>query len=545
MYCLIMYGRGARLKLTRDGLKNEKDWQAAGITLPRFDIETMRARTAKSPRWVHFGAGNIFRGYIAALAQQLLERGRIDTGIIAYAPYDYELIRRIYDPYDNLTLQVLMNADGTYEHTVIAGVAEGLAGVRDKDWARLGAVFKNPSLQMVSFTITEKGYNLFGADGVLLPEVREDLANGPRRPGHTMAQAAALLYLRYLSGGYPVALVSMDNCARNGDRLRESVLTVACGWRGNRLVEDGFIDYLEDTRRVSFPWSMIDKITPRPSERVQKVLHNLGLESAEIIETSKHTFIAPFVNAEKPQYLVIEDSFPNGRPPLESVGVYLTDRATVEKAERMKVTACLNPLHTALAVFGCLLGYALIADEMKDSDLYRLVHHIGYGEGLPVVPDPGIIGPSAFIAEVIGERLPNPNLPDTPQRIATDTSQKVGIRFGETIKAYISRDGDAGRLVFIPLAIAGWCRYLMGIDDQGADMPLSPDPLLEQLTGCLSDVKLGEPQPEKIRPILSDKAIFGVDLYEAGLGLKIENYFAELSAGPGAVRKTLQKYLND
>ena len=89
MYCLIMYGRGARLKLTRDGLKNEKDWQAAGITLPRFDIETMRARTAESPRWVHFGAGNIFRGYIAALAQQLLERGRIDTGIIAYAPHGF------------------------------------------------------------------------------------------------------------------------------------------------------------------------------------------------------------------------------------------------------------------------------------------------------------------------------------------------------------------------------------------------------------------------------------------------------------------------
>ena len=87
------------------------------------------------------------------------------------------------------------------------------------------------------------------------------------------------------------------------------------------------------------------------------------------VETSKHTFIAPFVNAEGPQYLVVEDRFPNGRPALEKAGVYMTDRDTVNQTERMKVTTCLNPLHTALAVYGCLLGYRKIADEMKDPEL--------------------------------------------------------------------------------------------------------------------------------------------------------------------------------
>ena len=99
----------------------------------------------------------------------------------------------------------------------------------------------------------------------------------------------------------------------------------------------------------------------------------------------------------------------------------------------MKVTTCLNPLHTALAVYGCLLGYTLIADEMKDPDLKRLVERIGYTEGLPVVTDPGIIRPEAFLKEVLEQRLPNPFMPDTPQRIACDTSQKVPIRFGETV----------------------------------------------------------------------------------------------------------------
>ena len=185
-----------------------------------------------------------------------------------------------------------------------------------------------------------------------------------------------------------------------------------------------------------------------------------GIEGMAPIVTSKNTFIAAFVNAERPQYLVIEDKFPNGRPPLEKAGVYLTDRDTVNKTERMKVTTCLNPLHTAMSVYGCMLGYTLICDEMKDADIVALIKRLGYVEGLPVVVNPGILDPKAFIDEVVEQRLPNPFMPDAPQRIATDTSQKVGIRFGETIKSYIAEGRDpqhprfdparAGRLAALP-----------------------------------------------------------------------------------------------
>lgn len=102
----------------------------------------------------------------------------------------------------------------------------------------------------------------------------------------------------------------------------------------------------------------------------------------------------------------------------------------------MKVCTCLNPLHTALAVFGCLLDYNLISAEMKNETLVKLVEGIGYKEGLPVVVNPGILDPKEFIDTVLKVRVPNPFMPDTPQRIATDTSQKLAIRFGETIKAY-------------------------------------------------------------------------------------------------------------
>lgn len=126
--------------------------------------------------------------------------------------------------------------------------------------------------------------------------------------------------------------------------------------------------------------------------------------------------MAPFVNAEECQYLIIEDAFPNGKLPLDQCGIIYTSRETVDKVEKMKVCTCLNPLHTALAIYGCLLGYTLIADEMKNPLLKKMVEMIGYREGLPVVVDPGILDPKQFIDEVVTKRIPNPFMPDTPQR---------------------------------------------------------------------------------------------------------------------------------
>ena len=338
----------------------------------------------------------------------------------------------------------------------------------------------------------------------------------------------------------------MDNCSHNGEKLRGSVLEVVEAWQQNGLVDDGFVAYMQDEKRIAFPWSMIDKITPRPAKEVENALLADGIEDMEPIVTSRNTFIAPFVNAEIPQYLVVEDNFPNGRPALEKAGVYMTDRDTVNKTERMKVTTCLNPLHTALAVYGCLLGYTSIAAEMQDAELKGLIERIGYDEGMPVVTDPGIIKPADFIAEVVGQRFPNPFIPDTPQRIATDTSQKIPIRFGETIKSYIASDElDVKSLTFIPLAIAGWLRYLLGVDDKGETMEVSSDPMLETLQQQLAGIELGKPASvgDKLRPILSNEAVFAADLVACGLADKIEEMFGKLIAGPGAVRATLQEYL--
>ena len=215
--------------------------------------------------------------------------------------------------------------------------------------------------------------------------------------------------------------------------------------------------------------------------------------------------------------------------------------------EKMRVTICRNMHNADLAVYCCLLGDDSIAAEMKDPQLKALVEKIGYDEGIPVVVDPKILSPMDFIHEVIDQRLPNPFIPDMPQRIATDTSQKAPIRFGETIKSYVARpDLEVTDLTFIPLAIAGWLRYLLAVDEEGKPMECSPDPMLDTLQQQLSGVELGQPASASdgaLTPILSNPALFAADLVEIGLAAKVGGMLREMLAGPGAVRATLEKYL--
>ncbi len=538
------------LVLQKSDLKNRQKWTDAGIELPDFDIETVSATTKQSPAWIHFGAGNIFRGFIAELQQQLLNAKLAQTGIIAVVPFDYDIIERIFTPFDNLTLLAIMNADGTLRKKVIASVTEVLPAnsANKAAWERLCRIFTAPELQIVSFTITEKGYSLYGIDGNLTQIAENDMKNGNTKPVHTMSVITALLYERFKKNKAPLALVSMDNCSHNGETLKKSVCQIAQAWIKNGFVDAGFMDYLTDEQKIAFPWTMIDKITPRPATSVQKQLEALGITNIAPITTNRNSYTAPFVNAEPAQYLVIEDKFPAGRPAFEKLkdcGVFMTNRDTVNRVEQMKVTACLNPLHTALAVYGCLLGYKYIADEMKNPYLTKLIKRIGYDEGLPVVANPRIINPADFIEEVITKRLPNPNIPDTPQRIATDTSQKIPVRFVETIKSYISQNKPMDFFVGIPLAIAGWFRYLLAVDDNGNAFEPSSDPMLEDLQKALAGVRLGEQNTAKgvLPPLLKNKTLFGTDLTQTVLAQKIESYFIELTAGRGAVAKTLEKYV--
>ena len=485
-----------------------------GYVLPDYDVAALRARTLESPRWLHFGAGNLFRAMIAAGADTAIAGGALDTGLIACA--GSQTVADVYAPYDNLCVSVVLGADGSVKKQVVGCIA---AAIGTDDRQRLRALFRQPCLQLCSFTITEKGYH---------------------PAGEMMALLADLMRTRHESGGAPIALVSMDNCARNGDVLKRSLIEAA-----QNASDADFIAYLNDGAKVSFPWTMIDKITPRPDPAVAKMLADDGLSGMDIQITPRGAHIAPFVNAERVGYLVIEDDFPNGKPDLAACGFLLSSRETVAKSERMKVCTCLNPLHTALAIFGCLLGYTRIHEEMNDADLVALLNRLGYGESMPYVTNPGIIDPEAFLRTVIEERFPNPFMPDAPQRIAADTSQKLSIRFGETVKAHVS-GGGASDLCAIPLVFAAWIRYLTGIDDGGNLFERSPDPMLQSLQPIADHLRhVGADFDEStVAPLLRNADIFGVDLYESGLAPRVIADLRAMLGGNGAVRSLLHQTIS-
>lgn len=541
------------MTLYLDNRFKAEDWEKAGYQLPSSPAIDNVKKKILAPVWIHFGAGNIFRAFPAAVYQDLLDTGLAKTGIVVAEGFDHEIIEKAFRPWENRSILVSLKSDGSIDKRIIASIGEslmlkGIGGAEQgADGQRLQEIFTAASLQIISFTITEKGYSLRTNNGAFLEQVQSDMDSGPHKTDSLMGSITALLYQRFVAKAGPVAMLSMDNCSHNGEVLQKAILEIAGAWQTKGLVEESFINWLKNPQEVSFPWTMIDKITPRPDESVQKILEKDGFVDSQIIVTARSTWTSAFVNAEEAQYLVIEDSFPNGRPALEKAGILFTDRQTVDKVERMKVTTCLNPLHTALAVFGCLLGYTAIHREMKDPDLLALIRHIGYSEGLPVVVSQNILDPKEFIDDVLNRRLPNPFLPDSPQRIASDTSQKIPIRFGQTIIAWYKKQGTAENLQAIPLSLAGWLRYLCAKDDKLAEMPLSPDPLLHTLTPIFAQINLdGKLSPQEaaniLQPVLSRTDLFGMNLYEAGIGKKVESYFVELCAGPGAVRRTLSRF---
>ena len=227
------------MRLSAEGLKDRAKWEEAGYALPKFDREKVTEATKENPFWIHFGAGNIFRAFQANVVQNLLNDGILDRGLIVAEGFDYEIVEKMNHPHDDYTILVTLKADGNIEKTVVGSVVESLTVNTENasDFARLKEIFAKDSLQMVTFTITEKGYSLVNGKGELLPDVEADFVSGPEAPKSYIGKVAALLYARYQAGEKPVAMVSMDNCSHNGDKLYAAINTFAEKWEENKLTD--------------------------------------------------------------------------------------------------------------------------------------------------------------------------------------------------------------------------------------------------------------------------------------------------------------------
>ena len=282
------------MKLTKESIKHNASWK--GYRLPQYDIDAVRESTHKAPTWLHFGAGNLFRAFPAVLAQRLLTAGLTDTGIICCDGYDEELIDRCYRACDHLSLSVTLYSNGTINKEIIASVTESLK--LSEDGARLKEVFAAPSLQMVTFTITEKGYAIQNDAHDFLPDYKADMEGGPDACHSFFGKLASLCLSRVRAGLAPLALVSLDNCSDNGIRLERAMRYMTQAW-----MQHGFItedEYFALIKKNTYPLSMIDKITPHPDERIAKALTDDGVEGAQPFVTAKGTGGAIYVNSENP-----------------------------------------------------------------------------------------------------------------------------------------------------------------------------------------------------------------------------------------------------
>ena len=190
------------ISMNLDSLKEAALWQERSIKTPKFDVASVVSKTTQTPTWLHFGAGNIFRGFVARLQQDLLNQGLVETGVIAADTFDYEIIDKIYKPYDNLTLMVDLKPSGDVGYEIIGSITEARKAdpALADEMARLREIVASPSLQLISFTITEKGYALRNMSGDRLPVVEADLENGPEQAHHAMSIVCALLWERFQKG---------------------------------------------------------------------------------------------------------------------------------------------------------------------------------------------------------------------------------------------------------------------------------------------------------------------------------------------------------
>lgn len=400
-------------------------------------------RSAESCGIVHIGVGGFHRAHQAMYVDRLLRAGRADGwGIcgVGLMPGDVAMRDALREQNGLYTL-TLRHPDGTVETQVMGAIMAAHHGLEDPE--AVLEVMAAPQTRIVSLTVTEGGYNVVPATGEFdadEPHVRADLEPGAT-PTTSFGFVAEALRRRRDRGLPSFTLMSCDNIQHNGEVAREMFLAFA------RLKDPALADWIAEHTR--FPSSMVDRITPASSPEL-------------VADVERRTGIADRVPvvAEPFTQWVLEDSFADGRPPFEEVGVQVVD--DVEPYELMKLRL-LNGSHQALAYFGHLLGHHHVHDAAADPDLQRLVRRYMDTEAEPTLPPvPGV--DLAEYKDTLVERFTNTHVADTIRRLCAESSDRIPKWVVPVIRAQLAQDRPVDASAAI---VASWTRYAEGTDEQG------------------------------------------------------------------------------
>ena len=446
----------------------------AGIIKPDYDRATIATGI------VHLGLGAFHRGHQAVYTDALLKddpRWGI-LGVSLRSPDTRDALQ----PQDGLYSVTASDGNG-HERRVIGALTS--LTVAPEDPAGLLARLADPTVRIVSTTVTEKGYSHDPATGALRaddPDIHHDSLD-LTHPRSTLGVIVGGLRLRRQHGLAPYTVLACDNLPANGHTLRGLVIAFA------ELIDRDLAKWIAD--EVRFPSTMVDRIVPATTDADRaEVRAALGLDDAWPIVTE------PF------SQWVIEDGFNGDRPAWDLSGAQFV--RDVAPFELMKLRL-LNGAHSTLAYLGTLMGCPTVAAAMAESDLAALVEDMMREEVTPTLPALGGFDVTAYRAALL-QRFRNPALKHKTSQIAMDGSQKLPQRLLGTIRDRLAQRLPITRLA---LALAGWMRYVSGTDEQGRPIELR-DPLSTRLCALADEAG---PIASRLAPaLLSLTSIFGSDL---------------------------------
>ncbi len=447
----------------------------AKATLPTYD------RSKLVPRIVHLGFGAFHRAHQAVYADILASEHGSDWGYTEVNLIGGEQQIADLNHQDNLYTVAEMSANA-WTARVVGVVKEALHAQVDGLETVLAKMCE-PQVAIVSLTITEKGYCHSPATGELMldhPLIVADLQN-PHQPKSAPGVVVEALARRKAAGLPAFSVMSCDNMPENGHVMRNVVCAYA------RAVDAGLADWIES--HVTFPSTMVDRIVPAVTpETLDKIEQLTGVRDPAGVACE------PF------RQWVIEDNFVAGRPAWEKAGAELV--SDVIPFEEMKLRM-LNGSHSFLAYLGYLAGYQHINDCMGDDNYRRAAHDLMLKEQAPTLKVQNV--DLARYADLLIERYTNPALRHRTWQIAMDGSQKLPQRMLDSVRWHLA---DNSSFTLLALGVAGWMRYVGGVDEQGNAIEVC-DPLLPVIQAAVQQSEEGE---SRVKALLAIEAIFGKDL---------------------------------
>ena len=445
------------------------------VQLPRYDRSRLQSRI------VHLGFGAFHRAHQALLTDRVLNARGGDWGICEISLFSGDVLMQQLRAQDHLYTVLEKGADGN--RPIVIGAVHECLNARLDSLAAIIEKFCEPQVAIVSLTITEKGYCIDPASGRLdlnHPGIAHDLQD-PDAPTSVPGILVEALHRRRERGLPAFTVLSCDNIPDNGQVVKNAVLGMA------EKRSPALAAWIAEN--VSFPATMVDRIVPAATQA----------SLAEIADALGGVADPCAISCEPFIQWVVEDNFVAGRPEWEEAGVQMVD--DVLPWEQMKLRM-LNGSHSFLAYLGYLAGHQHISDCMQDPLFRRAAGQLMMQEQAPTLRITGV--DLQTYADSLIERFSNPALQHRTWQIAMDGSQKLPQRMLDGIRTHLQRESQWPLLA---LGVAGWMRYVSGVDDAGAPIEVK-DPLSDKFSAIVATSSEGD----RVRALLALGEIFGSDL---------------------------------